>query len=147
AQLRSWLPVEIGTVIWLAQYRPDSQAFLPWYLGVNTIPGSYAYGDYQTALDQHFDPPKNIHERTDNHSFWAFVMLAEKVDEDYGTLIQKVREKWDTIEKRLFLDQQGFEKKVAGIYKQNSNDAKQLLTEYTNGWAEKSRRIARELVR
>lgn len=147
AQLRNWLPVEIGTVIWLAQYRPDSQAFIPWYLGINTIPAGYAYGDYQTALDQHFDPPKNIHERTDTHAYWTFVKLAEKVDGNYGTLIAKARGKWDPIEKRLFLKQPGFEKKVIGIYKKNSNDARHLLTDYTNGWAEKIWKIARKLER
>lgn len=145
AQLRNWLPVEIGTVIWLAQYRPDSQAFIPWYLGIDAIPAGYAYGDYQTALDQHFDPPTNIHERTDTHAYWAFVRLAEKVDSDYGILIPNVREKWDPIEKRLFLDQHGFEKKATGIYKNDRKDAKHLLTEYTKGWAEKIWKIAREL--
>jgi dipeptidase len=147
AQLRSWLPAEIGTVIWLAQYRPDSQAFIPWYLGVNAIPGDFAYGDYQTALDQHFVPPKNIHEKTDSHAYWTFVNLAEKIDGDYGALIQQARAKWDPIEKQLFSDQQGFEKKAVGIYNKDRNDAKHLLTEYTNGWAEKIRKMAKELVK
>ncbi|MCU0643777.1 MAG: C69 family dipeptidase, partial [bacterium] len=145
AQLRTWLPVEIGTVIWLAQYRPDSQPFIPWYLGIKAIPPGCAYGDYQSALDQHFDPPKNIHERTDIHAYWACVNLAEKVDGNYGVLIQKARAQWDPIEKRLFSDQKGFEKKVAGIYKTDREDAIDLLTEYTNGWAEKILKMTKKL--
>ncbi|MBN2089037.1 C69 family dipeptidase, partial [candidate division KSB1 bacterium] len=84
AQLRNWLPIEIGVVIWLAQHRPDSQAFIPWYLGINKVPDGYAYGDFKTALDHHFEPADNIHERSDRHAFWSFVNLAEKVDENYG---------------------------------------------------------------
>jgi len=146
AQLRNWLPVEIGVVIWLAQHRPDSQAFIPWYLGINKMPDGFAYGDFQTALDQHFDPPENIHERTDNHAFWSFVTLAEKVDENYGARILKVREKWDPIEKEAFDSQKTFEEKVLKIYKNNPEKAKELLTKYTNNWASKIWREAKELV-
>jgi len=145
AQLRNWLPVEIGTVIWLAQFRPDSQAFIPWYLGINAVPNGYAYGDYQTALDQHFDPPNNVHEKTSAHAHWAFKSLAEKIDENYGNLIQTARARWEPIEQRLFHDQNAFEKKVIAIYNNDLDGAKHLLTEYTNGWAETIWKIASEL--
>jgi dipeptidase len=146
AQLRNWLPVEIGVVIWLAQHRPDSQAFIPWYLGINKMPDGYAYGDFETALSQHFDPPQNIHERTDKHAFWAFVSLAQKVDENYGTGILKVREKRDLIENEALKNQESFEAEALKIFENNPEKATELLTKYTNNWALKIWREAKELV-
>lgn len=146
AQLRNWLPVEIGAVIWLAQHRPDSQAFIPWYLGIDKMPEKYAYGDFKSALEQHFDPPQTIYERTDHHAFWAFVNLAEKVDENYGVGILKTREKWEPIEKEALKNQQLFEAEALKIYKNNPAEAQDLLTKYTGNWASKIWREANGLV-
>jgi len=145
AQLRSWLPVEIGVVIWLAQHRPDSQAFIPWYLGIDKMPDGYAYGDFETALNQHFDPPENIHERTDKHAFWAFVNLAEQVDENYGARIIKVRKKWDPIEKEALKNQPSFEAEALKIFEKDPAQTQQLFTRYANNWASKIWREAKEL--
>ncbi len=146
AQLRNWLPVEIGVVIWLAQHRPDSQAFIPWYLGINKMPDDYAYGNFGTALNQHFDPPQNIHERSDKHAFWAFVNLAEKVDENYGIGILKVREKWEPIENEALKSQESFEAEALKIFENDPAEAQELLTKYTGNWASKIWREAKELV-
>jgi len=145
AQLRSWLPVPIGAVIWLAQYRPDSQAFIPWYLGIETIPDHYAYGDFQSALSQHFNPPGDLYEVNDNHAFWAFVTLAKYVDEDYGTRIAVVRKKWEALEQQAFEKQQSFEANVLKIYQTNPAKARELLTSYTGELATKIRNLARKL--
>lgn len=146
AQLRNWLPVEIGVVIWLAQHRPDCQAFIPWYAGITKIPDGYAYGDYLTATAQHFDPPENIYERADNHAFWAFVNLAEKVDTDYATWIVKVKEKWEPIEQEALKNQKSFEAEALKIFKNNPAQAQELLTKYTNNWALKIWREAKALI-
>jgi len=145
AQLRNWLPVEIGAVVWLSQRRPDSQAFIPWYLGINKIPNGYAYGDYQSALKQHFNPPETIHEVTPAHAFWAFVMLAEKVDQNYGEAIHYVQKKWDAIEGDAFAKQAGFERKALGIYKNSPSEAKQLITIYTAERAAEAWSVAQQL--
>lgn len=145
AQLRNWLPADVGCIIWQAQYRPDSQAFIPWYFGINKMPDGYAYGDFQTALEQHFNPPENIHEMTTVHAFWAFVRLADQVDRDYGKRIVPVRQKWSAMERTIFKKQNGFEKKVLKIYRKNPTKARIKLTDYTNEWAGKAWRIANEL--
>jgi len=145
AQLRNWLPLEIGAVVWLAQRRPDSQAFIPWYSGINKIPAGYAYGDFKSALEQHFNPLESIHEKTNKHAFWAFVTLAEWIDEDYGKRIKRVQQKWEGIEEKVINDQLGFEKKVLKIYEMSPLIARQLLTKYSSGWAKNSWQIAKEL--
>jgi dipeptidase len=145
AQLRNWLPVEIGAVLWLAPHRPDSQAFIPLYLGIENMPDGYAYGDFQAALDQHFNPPKNIYEKTDTHAFWAFVNLAEWVDEDYGLRIKKIQEKWNGIESAVFNNQKDFENKVLKIHQENPLKTKKLLTDYTGEYAARIWQIAKDL--
>lgn len=145
AQLRGWMPVEIGTLLWLAQFRPDSQAFLPWYIGISHMPDGFAYGDYRSALAEHFDPPENIHDKTRPHAFWSFVTLAEKVDENYGTSIKVVQKKWGDLEKDIFKEQSKFDIKALKVYKYNPDEAKKLLTEFTNGWALKAKKMADEL--
>lgn len=147
AQLRNWLPVEIGAVIWLSQRRPDSQPYVPWYLGINKIPDGYAFGDYDSALKQHFTPREDIYDMTRKHAFWAFVMLAEKVDEDYGKKIGRIRKKWDAIEKETFGIQAGFEKKVLSIYKNDPLKAKAALTKFTAERAAEVWQISKQLVK
>ena len=145
AQLRSWMPVEIGTLIWLAQHRPDSQAFIPWYIGVSKMPDGFGYGDFQSVLDQHFDPPDNVHDKTRPHAFWSFVTLAEKVDENYGEWIKYVQKKWGAVEKDIFKEQSKFDIKALKVYKYNPEKAKELLTEFTGDWALKTKKMADEL--
>ncbi len=145
AQLRSWMPVEIGTLIWLAQYRPDSQAFVPWYLGISNIPEEFAYGDYQTALAKHFNPPENVHDKTRPHAFWSFVTLADKVDENYGERIKVVRKKWDEVEKEMFKEQSKFDIRALKVHKYNPDETEKLLTEFTSNWLLKIRKMADEL--
>lgn len=43
AQLRSWLPSEIGNVLWIAPYRPCSQVFIPWFYGISEVPRQFFY--------------------------------------------------------------------------------------------------------
>ena len=145
AQLRHWMPIELGAVIWLAQHRPDSQALIPWYLGIQKIPAGYAYGNFESALESHFNPPADIYGRNEDHAFWTFVALAEQVDEDYGTRILQVRNRWDAIEKDAFKNQQAFEDKVIKIYKKDPAGAGKLLTTYTGNWAAKTWEMAKKM--
>jgi len=131
AQLRASLPVEVGAVLWLAPRRPDTQAFIPWYLGIEKIPTGYARGTYQTALRDHFQPPEDIFTPDPKLAFWAFVQLAENVDEDFAHRIQPVREKMNEFENSLLNAQPGFEKKVLNTFKKSPVAARKMLTEYT----------------
>ncbi|MBN1351393.1 C69 family dipeptidase [candidate division KSB1 bacterium] len=145
AQLRRHIPIEIGAVIWLSQHRPDTQAFVPWYLGITKIPDGYAFGNPETALTQHFNPSEETYDMSRDHAFWSFFKLAEKVDENYGALISTVRKRQDELEKNALKKQAVFEKKVVGIYHKNPQAAKQMLTEYTSALANEARRIAEKL--
>jgi len=138
AQLRNWLPTDIGSVLWIAPRRPCVQPFIPWYFGINSIPDKYTRGDYIEAIEQHFDPIENIYEKSKSHAFWVFVNYAEEIDKNYGDLIEKVRNKKTAFEKEVFEKQDAFEKKVLSVYKKNPKKAKKMLTNYTSKLAIKA---------
>ncbi|MCK4297431.1 MAG: C69 family dipeptidase [Candidatus Marinimicrobia bacterium] len=138
AQLRNWLPTDIGSVLWIAPRRPCVQPFIPWYFGINSIPDKYTRGDYIEAIEQHFTPVENIYLQSKSHAFWVFVNYAEEIDKNYGDLIEKVRNKKTAFEKEVFEKQDAFEKKVLSVYKKNPKKAKKMLTSYTSKLAIKA---------
>lgn len=146
AQLRNWMPVEIGTLIWLSPRRPDSQAFIPIYLGAEEMPKGYYYEDCDFAILNHFDPPAYYYNQKDDHAFWAFWRLADWVDQDYGKRIIKVREKWNAIETHAFAGQNEFEKKLLQLFTENPDATKKLITKHSNDAAAKSWKTAKELI-
>ena len=138
AQLRNWLPTDIGSVLWIAPRRPCVQPFIPWYCGINSIPDKYSRGDYTEALEQHFAPIENIYEKSKSHAFWVFVNHAEEIDKNYVDLIDNIRRKKTAFEKEIFEKQAVFEGKVLAVYKKNPKKAKKMLTNYTSKLAIKA---------
>ncbi len=134
-QLRNWMPTDIGVVMWLAPRRPCTHPFTPWYCGITQVTQEFTRGDYEKALQNHFNAPKTIFERSSSHGFWNFAHDAENIDKSYGALIPTVRNKKQAMEKRLFSKQETFEKKALATYKKNRKKARQMLTEYTKKYA------------
>lgn len=146
AHLRNWMPKEISPLIWIAPYRPDVQAYCPWYPSVSSVPEVYGLGDYQTALKQQFNPPANLYDRNNALAFWKFVSLVEKVDENYGKNIGPVQAVWQPIEAKAFKEQEKFEKRILNMYQQDPGKSIQLITDQTNRQAVKIYKKAQVLI-
>lgn len=144
AQLRNWLPVDIGAVLWLAPRRPCIQPFIPWYLGINSIPVDYTRGDFKEALNTHFTITKNFKGTAPKHAFLAFTDYAHKIDADYENQIPTIRKLKKTYEKKVFENQADFESHALKIYKENPGRAKDLLTEYTTKLARETLEMTKE---
>ena len=132
AHLRNWLPVEIGAIMWVAQYRPDVQAYTPYYSSMQSVPELYGYGDYKIAIGHQYNPPKKIYDRSKEHSFWAFSDLVKKIDKDYTNLAPIYQKEWFSVEKKFFKNQEKFEAKVLKVYDKDPLKAKEMLTEYSS---------------
>ena len=145
AQLRSWLPAEIGTVVWFAPHRPDSQALIPIYLGINHFPENFYYENFEFAIAHHYDPPAYYYDQEQNHAFWTFVKLAHWVDDDYAKRIKGVRAEWDKFEDTAFKKQKIFEKKLLKMYKSDPESVREAITHYTTEWLENARQKAKSL--
>jgi len=131
AQLRSWLPAEIGSILWTAHRRPCTQPFIPWYLGIKEIPAGHSRGDFKKALKEHFSGPENIRSVSSNHSFWKYADFAAEIDADFSKQIDAVKQSKALFQQQLFAEQKSFEEKVLQMYKKDPAQAATMLTEYT----------------
>jgi dipeptidase len=138
AQLRDYLPVDYGAVLWLSLFRPCLHPFTPWYNGINDIPRGYFRNTYITAGAEHFNPPGDLYERSDTLAFWTFVTHMEMVDQNYGELIPKERKKRNDIEKASLNGHISFEQNLIFKYQDDPVEVRKKLTRYTNDAAERA---------
>ncbi len=131
AQTRNWLPVELGTVLWIAPRRPCTEAFVPIYSGLLSVPKNFAVTDFKTALKTHFDKIENFEEYSKGHKYLTFGKKAARIDENYGKLIPEIKKSVDSFEKQLLSGQAPFEERILGVYKKEPEQAKEMLTEYS----------------
>jgi len=143
-ECRNWLPVEIGTVMWLAPQWPDIQPFIPWYSGITKVPEGFAKQAYLNELSDHYNPPEDIHDRYDGHAFWSFVELSEWVNEDYGERVIKIRKQKDKLENKLFKKQGKIENMALNKYNKNPDLANEILTRITSALATHSWKMAKK---
>ncbi len=132
AQLRNYLPAGMGTVLWIAPYRPCVHPFTPWYCGLTEIPGPYMKYPADEALENHFNPPDDLYTVNDTHAYWYFHEHARKVDEAYGELSGKARKASEAFEKKLLRRQAAFENEALFEYKNDEAALKREVTDFTN---------------
>jgi dipeptidase len=131
AQLRSWMPVEIGTRVWVAPFRPCIQAYAAWYPCITNTPAIYAKSDPKTLLDRHFD---RDYSKPDGrkHAFRVFVARVNEVDEDFSNRMIPAQNSIKQFEKENFVLQDSFEKQILDQYALNPEKAKKRLTDHSN---------------
>lgn len=120
AQLRNWLPNEIGGVLWVTFSMPCTSVYQPWYLGITESPAVY-----QGATDK-FDPEK---------AWWRFEEIGILANANYAQAFEIIKPVWEKQEKTLFALQEEIEKTALALYQKDPNDAAAYLTNYSNSWA------------
>jgi dipeptidase len=128
AELRSWMPVDIGCVMWLAPQWPDIQPFIPLYAGVTGFPPAFSRPGYLNTLDDHYTPPADIHERNDQHAFWAFVKFSELMNDHYGENIGVVQKKSLKMERKLLGMQPKLEPKLLKIQEASPERCREVVS-------------------
>jgi len=132
AQLRSWLPAEVGGVIWWSFATSKTSPYVPWYYGATSFPDAYTKG---TDVDP-----------TDS-AYWAFDDIRKYVDKNYARTIDKVTNTWGPIEAEEFSKQSPMEAKALKLYKESGPAAAaQYLNDYSNAQGEKVYGMAKELL-
>jgi len=135
---RPWMPVEIGTLMWLAPRRCDVQPFIPWYCGVTEVPGNYAKEGYFNSMQDHYTPPADIHQMDKDLAYWNFEVLSANINLDFVEKYPVAYKKKMKTETSLIKAQKKFEKEALAKYKINPEQAVQFITEYSNQQANKS---------
>jgi dipeptidase len=130
AQLRDWLPPEIGGVLWLAVGTPCSSVYIPYYLACHGFPQPYSF------VTKGYDG---------NNAFWIFNSLENLVDRYYAKKMKKgvgelraidyVSGCWNEFEEKEFALQEAVEKTALELYKKDKSLARSFLSMYSNSLA------------
>lgn len=134
AQLRSWMPAAVGSVLWLAPPRPCMQPFIPWYCGIQSVPPVYSDHDAAYAIAHHFDQSRTMKKPCD-HAYCAYLNYATQVNESYAQSIGSIKEYKISRQAEIEVLQKKMEKKVLGLYEVNPQRALEILTEFSSGLA------------
>jgi dipeptidase len=138
AQLRNWLPYELGSVLWLAPRRPCTQIFIPWYFSMTKIPSDFSMGSYESALENHFVNYNDIKSETGTHKFWKYVNYAEEIDKNYYDLIVPLKIKQKMIQQEVFDEYRYFDRNIIKLYNENHQQAIDSINDYTKKMIGKS---------
>jgi dipeptidase len=140
AELRSWLPHEIGGVLWLSAGTPCSSVYVPYYLGVLEFPKPYSF------ITAGFDR---------ENAFWSFNSLENLVDRYYGEkkkigeaevrAIDYVAGIWKNFEDEEFGMRGSVETTALDLYKKDKALARSFLSSYSNALGLKAYNLAIKL--
>lgn len=146
-QLRSDMPADIGTVMWLAPRRPCIQPYVPWYLGMQQIPGDFAQSGPEKALETHFEAPDNMYEAAPGHAFTQYARFANYVDKHYGKLHERVGSFKQETQQQIFREQEQAEKQALDVYPNDREKALEYLSRFTIKYLEHTRQFMQEFPR
>ncbi len=130
AQLRDWMSVELGAVMWYAPIKPCVEPFVPIYNGMNTIPKNFNTTTNGEALALHFDGKKDFI-RFPFHNHIVFYKKAKIININYGKYIIDQKKYISKFEKSLLKDQEKFENKMQDLLIDNHVEAIKKITEYS----------------
>ncbi len=121
-QCRSWLPDEIGGVVWLAQDNVASSIYIPVYCSITDLPKSYK-------------TPGRVNGYTRESAWWAFNRMGTLAAQRWGDMHKDVDNIWNPMQKELFDNQKEIEAEALSVYnKKKPQKTIFYLTKYTDDW-------------
>jgi dipeptidase len=119
SQSRSWLPDEIGGILWFGVDDAGSTVYAPMYSSMNRIPESYAKGNGAMMKFSW------------TSAFWIFNMVTNFAYSRYNIIHPDVYEKQQAIEKKYIAYTAGVDAAALELYKTNPKLAVEFLTDYS----------------
>jgi dipeptidase len=147
AHLRTGLPKEIASTVWIAFSRPDANAYSPWYFPDTTPPSGYTRGNTEDAQKTHFSKPGQFFSYQSRYAYCCFSKLSELVDLDYRNRIRITRKTWNNFEDFVFKNSKKMDKEFLYIYKRNQPLALKVMTNYVHNLEYRKWFLADELIR
>lgn len=120
SQMRSWLPREIGGVIWWGNDDGNMIAYTPIYCGNTVQPECYN------------TPGADAVTFSNKNAFWVCNWVSNMVYPRYAQMFPSLKEVRDSLEKSYFELQPQVEKKAAALYASDKAAALKYLNEYSN---------------
>ena len=107
SQMRSWLPREIGGLMWWGNDDGNMVAYTPVYCSMTQRPECYN------------TPGADEITFSDKNAFWVCNWVANMVYPRYSLLFPSLKEVRDSLEKSYFAAQAGIEKQAVALYDAN----------------------------
>jgi len=123
-QCRSWLPDEVGGIVWLAQDNAATSIYVPVYAGVTDLPET-------------FKTPGRPDGYSMKSAWWAFNRLGTLSSQRWGDMRHDVAKVWGPMQKELFEAQINIDNHASRLEARNPKEAKRFLTDYTIQWGDK----------
>ena len=119
SQLRSWMPREIGGVIWFGNDDANMIAYTPVYCGNTVQPECYN------------TPGADAVTFSDKNAFWVCNWVSNMVYPRYSQIFPELKIVRDSLEASYFAQQADFEKKAMELYATDKQAALRMLNEYS----------------
>lgn len=124
SQLRSWLPREIGGVLWFGNDDANMVAYTPVYCGNTVQPACYNTNGADAVTF------------SSDNAFWLCNMVSNMVYPRYSQLFPELKAVRDSLETSYFANQASIEKQAADLYQTDKAAALKLLNNYSNAKAD-----------
>ena len=119
SQMRSWLPREIGGVLWWGNDDGNMVAFTPVYCATDKVPACYA------------TPGADALTFSMDNAYWVCNWVSNMVYPRYSLMFPSLKEVRDSLDASYFEAQPKVEARAAELYRQNPDEARAYLTAYT----------------
>ena len=120
SQSRSWLPNEIGGILWFGIDDAAQSVYYPIYVGNTTMPKEMEVGN------------GDLYTFTWESAFWIHNWVSNMVYDRYSDKIVHVQELQDKLESCFETNQPEVEEKALALYKESKEDALKFLNDYSN---------------
>ena len=120
SQMRSWLPRQIGGVLWFGNDDGNMVAYTPIYCGNTVQPECYN------------TPGADAVTFSDKNAFWVCNWVSNMVYPRYSMLFPSLKEVRDSLEGSYFKQQASVEEKAQALYGSDPASAVKYLNEYSN---------------
>ena len=120
SQMRSWLPREVGGVLWFGNDDGNMVAYTPIYCGNTRVPECY---DMEKADALTFS--------LDN-AYWVCNWVSNMVYPRYSLMFTSLQQVRDSLEQDYFANQSGVEAKAVELYATDAQSAVRYLNDYSN---------------
>ncbi len=135
AQMRSWLPDNIGGILWFGVDDAAQTVYYPFYCGHTQTPAEMAAGNGDLLT------------YSDTSAFWIHNLVSNMVYTRYSDMSKDMHQKQKELEDRFENNQSGVEQKALELHKKSSAEAVGYLTQYTNSLVQEGLQAWKELSR
>lgn len=124
SQMRSWLPREIGGVLWFGNDDSNMIAYTPIYCGNTVQPECYN------------TPGADAVTFSTKNAFWVCNWVSNMVYPRYSLMFPELKSVRDSLESSYFANQPNVETKARELYASDKTAALKYLNEYSNDKAQ-----------